>query len=178
MRPISVHKIPKFKDVVDFTKWYLDNDMPYLPPEKQEVFSTDDASSVCVFRHRRFQLEIYLIKPEPLIPMHEHPGVNSIEIPANRWNTLTIEDLMNARLGPGMSHGLGIKERAKNSGFLLYSSQHWVDEKLPMNTIGAVWKGHTVGPLHENLIRRFYPDALVYPGYADITQKKVNIEIL
>jgi hypothetical protein len=33
-----------------------------------------------------------------------------------------------------------------------------------------MWKGTTVGPMHEALIRRFNPTAYVVDGYADITR--------
>jgi hypothetical protein len=35
-----------------------------------------------------------------------------------------------------------------------------------------MWKGPTVGPLQEALIKRFNPDAYVVDGYADITRKQ------
>jgi hypothetical protein len=38
-----------------------------------------------------------------------------------------------------------------------------------------MWKGKTVGPMQENLIRRFHPDAYVIDGYADITRKMSDV---
>lgn len=173
---INPTEIPKFSSVLDFAAWYFMNGMPMLCPESQEVFMTDDATASCLFRHGRFQVEIYLIHPQPVIPIHEHPGVSNVEIPSH-FSDFSKEDLKHIVQESGQSHGVGFKERAGHHGFVLISAQMW-DEGLEMSTIGARWKGHTAGPKHEALIKRFNPDCLIYPGYADVTRKAVSCDIL
>lgn len=148
-----------------------------MQPANTEVFVSDDATASCLFRHGRYQFEIYLIHPRPVIPQHEHPGVENIEFPVSRLLSFGVDSLAGMVQRHGMSHGDSIKVRAEHSGFVLYSAQKWADG-IPMSTIGARWKGHTAGPKHEALIRRFNPDCLVYPGYADVTQKQPLLEVL
>jgi hypothetical protein len=67
-----------------------------------------------------------------------------------------------------MAHGAGRRlETAR--GFPLLAVQHWVNGMKPA-TVAAAWKGRTAGPLHDALIRRFFPEAMVLNGYADITK--------
>jgi hypothetical protein len=78
--------------------------------------------------------------------------------------------LMSNILYRGESHGAGTRLEAETIGFPLIAFQYWEDRD-PC-TIAAMWKGPTVGPLQEALIRRFHPDAYVVDGYADITRSK------
>lgn len=167
--------IPQFKNVEEFSCWYFDNGMPRLRPPDAEVFVTDDATATCLFRHGRFQFEIYLIHPRPVIPRHEHPGVENIEF--NALMNSTGSNFAGLVQRDGVAHGCDIRTRAEHSGFVLFSAQHWA-EGIEMSTIGARWRGHTAGPKHEALIKRFNPDCLMYPGYADVTKKQTATPIL
>jgi hypothetical protein len=138
-------------------------------PPRPEVFLSDDATATCLFRSGRYQFEMYFIHPNPLIPLHEHPGVENIEVPQSAWNKLTKEDLEKRIQKPGQQHGKGIVERAWCAGFALFSAQKW-DEGIEMSTIGARWKGYTAGPKHDALISRFNPGCILSDGYADVTR--------
>jgi hypothetical protein len=177
MKTVLPNEVPSFSNVEEFLRWYLKAGGPVLLPEKHEVFISDDATASCLFRHGRFQFEMYLIHPNPVIPQHEHPGVINIEVPSSQWNNLTDGELGERVQYSGFPHGGSIRERAKSNGFLLFSAQMW-DEGLEISTIGARWKGHTAGPKHEALIRRFNPDCLIYPGYADVTKKAEVADVL
>lgn len=166
--------VPDFSCLEEFVDWYVKNRMPLLPPENAEVFLSDDATATCLFRHKQYQVELYMIHPNPIIPIHEHPGVDNLEIPQGAWSD-EIDYFQVQR--SGNVHGIGFKERGKNSGFALYSAQKW-DDGLELSTIGARWKGHTAGPMHEALIRRFSPNCLIYPGYADVTSIATKVEII
>jgi hypothetical protein len=119
---------------------------------------------------------MYLIHPNPVIPLHEHPGVENIEITAPLIKNKNLNFLMFLQK-EGVAHGPGIKKRAEENGFLLFSAQRW-EEGLEISTIGARWKGYTAGPKHESIIKRFSPDCLIYPGYADVTKKNNFAAIL
>jgi hypothetical protein len=166
-------QVPEFSGLSDFVDWFVRSGMPLLPPKRPEVFLSDDATATCLFRHGQYQVEVYLIHPNPLIPVHEHPGVENLELPQGVWAD-TVDYNLTQRAGE--AHGRGFKERGANQGFVLYSAQKW-DEGLTPSTIGARWKGHTAGPKHEALIARFNPGCLVYPGYADVTRRAVSLEI-
>lgn len=171
MNNISSEDVPEFTDVVHFTQWYLAAGMPILIPKGAEVFVSDDATATCLFRSGRYQFEMYFIHPNPLIPLHEHPGVENIEIPSSGWKNLSESALRSRLQSFGQSHGRSILERGVSTGFALFSAQKWHDD-IEMSTIGARWKGFTAGPKHDALIRRFNPDCFAYTGYADVTRQR------
>lgn len=169
--------VPAFDTIEEFARWYFYNGMPILPPKNSEVFTSDDATASCLFRHGRYQIEMYLIHPNPVIPQHNHPGVENVEFSLSTVSSMGLDYALGLVQRGDATHGGDIRERAANRGFVLYSAQKWADG-LEMSTIGARWKGHTAGPKHEALIRRFNPDCLVYPGYADVTRKQAVNAIL
>jgi hypothetical protein len=177
MRVLRPEQVPEFSGIIDFARWYIANGMPLKPPAQQEVFLSDDASATCLFRHGRYQVEMYLIHPQPVIPFHEHPGVENIEVSQSHWSTLTDDQLEQFVQRSGQGHGGDFRVRAGHSGFALISAQKW-DEGIPLSTIGARWRGHTAGPKHEAIIRRFNPGCLVIPGYADVTQRATTVTVL
>lgn len=177
MATIDKSQVPNFANVVEFARWYANAGMPTLFPDKHEIFVSDDATASCLFRHGRFQFEMYFIHPNPVIPLHEHPGVENIEIPQGHFDAFTSDRLHESLQTAGKLHGVGFRERASHNGFVLMSAQMW-DDNLEISTIGARWKGNTAGPKHEALIRRFNPDCLVYPGYADVTKISCQSKIL
>lgn len=154
-------------DVKAFADWWMQNGMPMLIPQDAEVFLSDDATAVTVFRKGRWQIEMYLIHPHPLVPEHEHPGVEVIKMSL----THAIDPIMSNILHRGESHGAGARQEGEAKGFPLFAFQYWQDRD-PC-TVAAMWKGKTVGPKQESLIKRFNPDAYVTEGYADITRKKI-----
>lgn len=176
MNLIDAKKVPDFKNVSAFAEWYLENNLPILIPFPQEIFVTDDATAVCLFRHKQYQFEMYLIHPKPVIPEHEHPGVENIEINVETIAKNGYKNFLEPQQ-VGVPHGPGIKSRAEHGGFMLFSAQKW-DDGLQVSTIGSRWKGHTAGPKHEALIKRFNPNCFMYPGYADVTRQNVVAAVL
>jgi hypothetical protein len=159
-------EIPDTWDSVKaFADWWMSAGMPMIYPKNPEVFLSDDATAVSIFRHGRFQVEMYLIHPHPKVPDHEHPGVEVIKMSM----THAKDPIMSNVLKDGESHGAGSRLEAEKIGFPLIAFQHWLTREP--TTISSMWKGPTVGPLQEALIKRFNPDAYVIDGYADITRK-------
>ena len=155
---------PSWANVQEFANWWMDVGMPMLPPPMPEVFLSDDATAVSIFRHGRFQVELYLIHPQPVVPDHEHPGVEVIKMSLSHAKN----PIMSNVLHEGESHGSGSRVEAETKGFPLVAFQHWLTREP--TTIASMWKGKTVGPLQEALIKRFNPSAYVVDGYADITR--------
>jgi hypothetical protein len=153
-----------WENVGAFCDWYMENNMPIRFPSNPEVFLSDDATAVCLFRHGQFQVELYLIHPQPKVPIHEHPNVDVIKLTVKGNEAIASGILTN-----GESHGSGFRSEGEEIGFPLFAIQHWKEE-IP-TTVSAQWRGRTVGPMQENLIRRFHPNSLVIDGYADITKK-------
>ena len=167
---VNPHKdleIPEtWENVKAFADWWMKVGMPIIFPYNPEIFLSDDATAVALFRHGRFQGELYLIHPNPKVPVHEHPDVEVIKM--RLGNTRT--PIMSGTLKNGESHGAGLRMEAEKLGFPLIAFQHWLTREP--TTIASMWKGPTVGPIQEALIKRFNPDAHVEPGYADITRKQ------
>jgi hypothetical protein len=169
--PVANLEVPEnWESVTEFGVWWVQAGMPIRFPVGAEVFRTDDATAVSLFRHGQFQIELYLIHPHPQLQDHEHPGVEVIKVRmGNNNETVGFTDA----LADGKSHGAGVRLEAETIGFPLIAIQHWKTRE-PI-TIAAMWKGKTVGPMQENLIRRFHPDAYVIDGYADITRKMTDV---
>jgi len=153
-----------WKNVEDFADWWFRNGMPIKFQDSSEVFLSDDATSIALFRKGRFQVELYLIHPNPTVPVHEHPDVEVIKA---RLDGKKYPYLSNT-LHNNEAHGAGLVLEAEDKGYPLLAIQHWLTRDP--TTIASMWKGNTVGPKQESLIRRFNPDAYIVEGYADITR--------
>lgn len=165
--PHASIEIPEtWTNVKEFADWWMAAGMPMIFPKNPEVFRSDDATAISIFRHGRFQVEMYLIHPHPKVPDHEHPGVEVIKMSMTHAKV----PIMSNVLHDGESHGAGVKLEAETIGFPLIAFQHW--QTQDPTTIASMWKGPTVGPLQEALIKRFHPSAYVVDGYADITRKQ------
>jgi hypothetical protein len=152
--------------VEEFAEWWFKNGMPMKFQEGSEVFLSDDATSIALFRQGRFQVELYLIHPHPKVPVHEHPDVEVIKVRLGAGKY----PYMSNTLRNGGSHGAGLRLEAEDKGYPLLAIQHWLTREP--TTIASMWKGDTVGPKQESLIKRFNPTAYVVEGYADITRSQ------
>lgn len=165
--PYENLEIPEeWNTVQEFAEWWMQVGMPIKFPKNPEVFLSDDATAISIFRHGKFQVELYLIHPCPKVPEHEHPGVEVIKMTM----THAKHPIMSGILYNGESHGAGMRIEAEKIGFPLIAFQKWLTREP--TTIASMWKGKTVGPLQEALIKRFNPNAYIIDGYADITRSK------
>lgn len=172
MPPKSALSAPTaWASVSEFAKWWHEAGTPVYPPNDAEIFLTDDATAFCLFRAGQFQVELYLIHADPKLDAHQHPGVEVVQITlVNGYGK------MSEVVAPGMAHGDGIARLGLKTGLPLLTFEHWLGGKP--STAAAAWKGPTVGPKQEALIRRFYPDSFVESGYADITKPANYRELL
>lgn len=158
-------------NVQSFCDWYIENGMPTRIPSDAEVFCSDDATAICLFRHGQFQVELYLVHPQPLVQLHEHPYVEVIKMSVVDGVAIA-ENVLHM----GQSHGDGMRRKGDLKGFPLIAFQHWKFDKP--TTVASAWKGKTVGVKHEALIKRFHPNSLILNGYADITKPSNYLEAL
>ena len=174
--PVEGVAIPEWQSVREFATWWCDNGSPICPPS-DTVNLSDDATSFSLFRRGQFQVELYLIHPDPNLPQHGHPDVEVIKMRLDTY--LSSEHRMikttskeaSSTLFQGQTHGAGINFKetgGMNTGFGLLAFQKWKDGLQP-TTVAARWKGRTVGPKQEDLIRRLTPEGMVQSGYADTT---------
>ena len=168
-----------WNSVYEFGQWWCDNGMPILLPQNYEVYLSDDATSICLFRKGQFQVELYLIHPGPNLPVHEHPGVEVIKMRLNTYSDngqLVEEEIGSPTLLRGESHGAGINFKNRDSGtiseqgFPLLAFQKW-DNELTPTTVASRWKGKMVGPLQAGIVKRFSPDALIEDDFIDVTKR-------
>jgi len=172
--------IPKDWDTLeDFIEWYSDAKMPLMTPWNSSVMYTDDATSICVFRQGKYQVELYIIKPDKILPHHAHPGmeVTLVFMAAQgmSWATDIGKNsdgkgneafaLRLSKLKDGEYHG----GTATEKGFVLLSFEKWPEEITP-SSAALHWQGETAGPIHDNLIASKDPLVSVRPGFADITK--------
>lgn len=163
----------------EFGKWWFDNKMPIMIPTDYRVYCSDDATSICLFRHKQFQIEMYLIFPDPNLPVHEHPGVEVIKTRLNLYenNKLAVQQHSSGTLFTGQSHGAGINFKeldvSEKSGFPLVAIQKW-DDGLTPTTVASRWKGHAVGPKHIELVKNENSNAHIDDNYIDVTMDASN----
>ena len=174
--PLKQVELPEWKSVREFAKWWCDNGSPIAPPS-ETVNLSDDATSFALFRCGQFQVELYLIHPSPNLPQHGHPDVEVIKMRLDTYICSQGQVLKasneeaSSTLFHGETHGAGINFKEKggmDQGFGLLAFQKWKDGLTP-TTVAARWKGTTVGPKQEELIRRLTPEAVIKNGYADTT---------
>lgn len=150
-------------NVKEFADWWINAGMPIIFDGVPEIYVTDDATAVHLFRKKRFQLELYLIHPKPVVSSHEHPDVEVITMNLTGQYLSLSEILVN-----GESHGARSDENKK--GIVLFAFQHWL--KRDPVTVSAMWKGKTIGPLHESLIKKYNPYTTIDNGYVDTSQTR------
>ena len=146
----------------DFANWYLDQRLPYQIPANAELFRTDDASALCVFRHGQFQVELYFIDDVFRVKAHAHPGVEVLQLSMVSPG-LPFGSPMNHIRSGEFHGGRGRPDDPSLPGSIL-AFERW-DEGLPPTTVAARWHGPLVGPLHRAIVTRFYPDAKIVDGY-------------
>lgn len=174
--PLKGVEVPEWSSVREFARWWCDNGAPIAPPS-ETVNLSDDATSFALFRRGQFQVELYLIHPSPNLPEHGHPDVEVIKMRLDTfmWSQnqvlKTTSQEASSTLFQDQTHGAGINFKENDGldqGFGLLAFQKWKDGLKP-TTVAARWKGPTVGPMQEALIRKLTPKAIVRDGYADTT---------
>jgi hypothetical protein len=162
----------------DFVQWYVDARMPLMVPWNAEVIHSDDASAVCVFRKGMYQVEFYLEFPQMQILEHSHPDMEVIIMqlgggslaPKQENGTSMKWGITDTKLMPGEVHG-GISDAVVGDGFVTLAFQKWYKPE-EMTSAAIQWKGKLHGPIQADLIRSHNENALIVPGYADISANK------
>lgn len=159
-------------DLREFAEWYMSLGAPLLCPSDTEVYVSDDALTFPIYRNGRYQVELYVLHNPVAVPRHGHPYVEVIQSFMTGDADLHWSDLSPVLVHPEQHGGETFRKFVRSEAperKLLLTFERWPEGVKP-STIAAVWKGDTVGPLQEALVRRFFPQAYVVPGYADITR--------
>jgi len=157
--------IPDTWDTLEsFANWYMASKMPMRIPVDSFVFTNEDATAVTLFRHKNYQVELYLGYPNVTVHEHFHPGMEVITTQIGRMN-FAMWGLFTEKLVEGQSHSL---DMSSPMGSAILTFECWKPGKR-LTSAMVNWKGKTSGPKHEALIKLWYPDAILEDGYADVT---------
>lgn len=160
--------IPQTWDgVEEFCNWYMENKMPIMIPEDSHVYTNENATAIVLFRHRNFQVELYIGFPENAVEDHFHPNMEVITMQIGKMNVGIVWGAYTDTLVHGQSHS-GNFSSPRGCAFLTF--EKWDDENK-MTSASVNWIGKTAGPKHDALIKKHYPDSYVENGYADVTKK-------
>ena len=154
--------------IEDFMNWYSEYPppVPMAPPENG-VYIDDIVYGVVMIRIKQYQCQLFICKPNAVIPEHTHPNAESSEVHISgmmfnkRGRQIITQKILDIRNEDGLeyTHGkvikIGSKDRHKatsgacGGAFLVF--QHWHEGKTP-DSLGIDWVGEGVGPEHENMI--------------------------
>ena len=153
----------EFSPVMAFKDWWLANGHPIKPPFKLPIHCTDIAYALCLYRVGRFQVELYIVKPNTGSPLHSHPNIESVSMyltgnisfsdAEGNYRDLTefqVEgDLGTHKLlgavaeeNDGKMHAL--KVGPEGGAFLIF--EYWKDRDPVSVTVH--WEGELVGEQH------------------------------
>ena len=158
----------KWDAVQQFKEWWLANGCPIKPPFDKPIHATDIAYALCVYRSGRFQVELYIVKPNTETTKHSHPNIDSISMYLTGNMTFAKEneeyiDLSKlqkegangthvllgsiAETNNGKVHSL--KVGPEGGAFLIF--EFWKDRDPVSVTVH--WEGDLVGEQHAQTIK-------------------------
>jgi hypothetical protein len=70
----------KWNALQEFKDWWMKNGCPIIPPFENPIHCTDIAYALCIYRSGRFQVELYVVKPNTETTRHSHPNIESISM--------------------------------------------------------------------------------------------------
>jgi hypothetical protein len=166
-----------WESLEDFIRWYVDSGMPLCVDFSSEVIHVEGFSAATLLKKGQYQIELYHIYNFSNIPHHAHPGIEVYTFQMGGGETGSPRRDALKTSTNWMSHGWkaesgelhgGIGLGSSTNGWVIISFQKWPEGVEP-EAVSAWWVGATEGPLHEKVIERYFPGAVLYPGFADIT---------
>jgi len=161
---------------VDVLNIFLNNFLRAAPPIgfvplMNPITRIEDTTSVVWFRDEQFQVELFIVPPNYIIPEHTHPNVDSYEVylggqikfsHTGKWvNDYESEpSLEQANPGTAINRGRVIRVRPTDrhggqfgpSGGVFMSVQHWLNGVKP-HCVALDYHGLTVGPDHLSKVK-------------------------
>lgn len=150
-------------ELTQFTEWWLGNRI--IRPPADFLSRVGGNTGIVLFRHEKFQVQLFLNDPNSEIVDHTHPNVDSYEVYVAgdvyfRQNgeevlnkqviaTVTPERLLGTRLRvlPNDVHGASIGP----SGGSFISIQHWLNGLQP-TSVHLDWDGPPLDTLHQEAL--------------------------
>jgi hypothetical protein len=66
--------------VEEFRDWWIAKGKPWRIPFDKPIHVTDIAYALCLYREKKFQVELYICKKNTQSPFHTHPNVESVSM--------------------------------------------------------------------------------------------------
>jgi len=157
-----------YNSVEQFRDWWLKAGRPIRPPFKNPIHTTDIAYALCLYRDGRYQVELYICKPNTETPPHKHPGIESVtmyltgDLAFAKANGEFADLSMYQKPKENGTHMLLGKTAEINNGDQLHAArmgstggaflifEHWKD-KDPVS-VTTHWEGELVGDQHAKTI--------------------------
>ena len=161
----------------EFTYWYLQSEMPLMPPYDAKIYVTDLSYSTIIFRKDVYQVEQYFIKPNAVFPPHTHVNFENILVflsgefkgkqgtslqdfdNTSDWKSFGYnEPIPNNIWQPSVNYKTSGKKlipgtfhsiQAGPRGCCLLSIEKWVTQEKLLSSATLAYEGSPVGPIHE-----------------------------
>ena len=154
--------------VEDFKNAWLSAKCPIRPPFKDPIFFTEMTASLCIYREKNFQIELYIVKENMDCPTHHHPGVDStfvyltgdLEFGDENGHYKDLAEFQHegidgthALFGRTVNALNGEKHsvRTHHGGAAYLSFEKW-NNGFP-NSVAVNWVGETVGEQHTTIVK-------------------------
>ena len=155
------------REVERFRDEWIKAGMPWKVPFENPVHVTDIAYSLCIYREKNFQIELYICKSNTESPQHKHPDIESITMylagdlafsKDGKFADLSMYQKPKANgahmlLGKTAEVNDGTQSHALKIGntggaFLIF--EHWKNQKP--TSVTTHWEGELVGKIHAKTI--------------------------
>lgn len=132
----------QFDDLAGFKEWWLTH-RPINTPAKNAIVYTPDTHGVVLYREAPYQVELFSVRPNCVIPEHIHPNVDSYEvfvsgdIKFSRNSEIYEQNTIGSflRVTPKDWHGGHFGQR----GGCFISIQKWLNDVEP-SFVGDDWR--------------------------------------
>ena len=157
INPKNIGEIAPEDELSKFAHYYLNSNLTgkiYTPIKNGLIFE-GGMTGIVLYRHEQFQVELFIVKPNLIIPEHTHPDIDSYECFLYGMNfthsgkTITsreqaleekngypIYSYQTIRVKPNDVHG----GTASEYGGAFLSIQHWLNGVEPSH-VNASWAG-------------------------------------
>lgn len=162
--------IPDHWDTLEnFVHWYKDSNFPIMPPADMKIYVTDISFSCIVFRKHRYQVEMYMLKPNAFIPSHSHDfdlqiihlGGSMLAFNNGKSGKIGLESSLNSNADiPHQSSGTITEKLVKNTehkfytfsqGELFFNIEEW-DPETEKTSATLEYSGTPLGPMHSETL--------------------------
>lgn len=159
-----------------------------MVPEMNPIHKIEDVTSVLWYRKKPFQVQMFIVPPNYIIPEHTHPNVDSFEVMLGgqisfskngKWvaeKDLAFQPKSQSMPNLAPRRGACIRVLPNDlhggafgpSGGVFMSVQHWLNDTDP-HCVSADYDGKTMGDHHHSMVK--FGEAVSKGGQENLTWK-------